>query len=224
MAYSLVEAQEDYLRGNYDSAINKAQKLREDAENLYFLGLAYVKTGNYSKARHYLNRLLQRFPYSDVYEKGFAKLADTYFLEKKYHDAKRMYKQILREARFKDARPVACLRLAQIASRKGDWEEKDKYVNLIKSRYPKSPEVGFAQMLGEWGNYFAIQVGAFSEKNNALSLKKQLESKYQTYITEDRDGQYPIYKVRVGKFKQRKQTENVARCLLESGYPAKIYP
>jgi len=222
-AYSLVDAQEDYLRGKNESAIEKAQSLRENAESLYFLGIAYIKTGNYPKARYYLNRLTQRFAYSDFYEQGLAKLADTYFLEKQYPDAEKIYKKILREQRFKDVLSVAYLRLAQIASRQGNWDEKNNYLKLINEQYPNSPESGFAKMLEEW-DYFTIQVGAFSEKNNALSLKKELEAKYQSYIVEDKEDQYPIYKVRVGKFKKRDQTENVAHQLLESGYPARIYP
>lgn len=223
-ALSLIDAQKDYLQGHYEEAIEKAKRLRETDQTLYFLSLVHIKIGDYPKAEAYLRRLIKRFPNSSLYCQGLVKLVDTYFLQKDYSNAKQLYQEI--EKRYPDLnnRPLVLLRLAQIASRQGNWDEKHKYLELIKTKYPQSSEMKFVNILEEYGDFFTIQVGAFSEAENAQRLKEELSQKYKAYIVEDKKGNYPIYKVRVGKFKKREEVEKVAAKLRNKGYPVRIYP
>ena len=78
-ATPLTEAYKDYLYGDYQEAIKKAEKLKENDEVLYFLGLVHLKLAERSKARIYLQRLIKRFPRSQFYEQGLIKFADTFF-------------------------------------------------------------------------------------------------------------------------------------------------
>jgi tetratricopeptide (TPR) repeat protein len=222
--FSLKEAQKDYLVGNYSEAIRKARSVRETDESLYFLGLVHTKTGRYQRARNYLEKLIRTFPKSQFNELGLIKLADTYFLEGNYEKAKTLYKRIEKDYFFSDFTPVVLLRLAQIASRQGKWQEKNEYLKMIKQKYPESSEMKFVKALEGYGDFFTIQVGAFGEKRNAFLLREELREDYKPYIVEDKKGNYPVHKVRIGKFKKRYDAEKTANALRNQGYPARIYP
>ena len=223
LSLSITDVHKEYLYGSYEEAIRKAKNLRENDEVLYFLGLAYIKTGNYSKARIFLRKLIRRFPNSGFYNSGMIKIADTYFLDKDYPKAKALYLEI-EERLASDGVPLVLLRLAQIASREGRWSEKGKYLRRIKSKYPNASEIKFVKLLEAFGDFFTIQVGAFSVKANARSLVEELKSEYSSYIVEDKKGSYPIYKVRVGRFKSSYEARKVSSRLLNAGYPTRIYP
>lgn len=223
-ALSLTDAQKEYLSRNYEEAIAKAERLRETDQVLYFLGLAHIKINAYSEARQYLRKLIKRFPDSYFYGRGLIKLADTYFFQKDYQEAGELYRQMKDESAAAECRPLVFLRLAQVSARQGDWPRKKEYIKLLKGQYPKSPEAEFARILDSYGDFFTIQVGAFSEKKNALGLLNELNADYKAYIVKDKKGGYLLYKVRVGKFKTRYDVEKTAAQLRDQGYPASIYP
>ena len=223
-SFSLKDAQKDYVQGNYEEAIRKAQSLKHDDETLYFLGLTYTKIGDYSKAQNYLNKLIKLFPNSYLHSQSLVKLADTYFLQKDYPHARDLYLEIVKKYPNLNNMPVVYLRLAQIASRQGDWGNKRKYLNIIKNKYPKSAEMKFVKILDDYGDFFTIQVGAFSQRKNALALSEELKQDYKCYIVDDSKGNYSVYKVRVGRFKDRYEVEKVANQLMNEGYPVRIFP
>jgi len=221
---SITDVHKEYLHGNYDDAIRIAKNLRESDETLYYLGLSYIKIGDYPKARTSLRRLVRRFSDSLFYEPGMIKLADTYFLEKEYSRAKELYLEIEQRSSSDNFMPAVLLRLAQIASRQGKWDEKAKYIKRIKSKYPKASEMKFVKILEVLGDFFTIQVGAFSVRRNALALVEELKDEYSPYIVKERKGNYLLYKVRVGRFKNRYDVQKVSSKLLNGGYPTRIYP
>ncbi len=223
-SFSIADVHREYLYGNYDDAIRIAKDLRESGEALYYLGLSYTKIGEYAKARTYFRRILRRFPDSSFYESSMVKISDTYFLEKNYPRAKELYHEIEQRSSSDDFSPVVLLRLAQIASRQGKWDEKSKYIKRIKSKYPKSSEMKFIRVLEALGDFFTIQVGAFSVKKNARDLTEELKGEYSPYIVKEKKGNYLLYKVRVGRFKNRYDAQGVSSKLLDEGYPARIYP
>ncbi|MBU0878569.1 MAG: SPOR domain-containing protein, partial [Candidatus Omnitrophica bacterium] len=222
-AYTLDDAHKEYLYGNYEAAIEKAAKLKESDTVLYFLGLGYMKMENYSKARSYLRKLLKKFHDSKIYERALVKLADTYFLEKNFPKAEAFYKEIKEKYPCSNFSSLIYLKLAQIASREGKWEEKKKYLKIIKEKYPQSIEMKFVNILENYGDFFTIQVGAFSSRENALAVKKELSEKYSVYVIEDKKEGLTLYKVRVGKFRQKKKAEKISLKLCNEGYPARIY-
>lgn len=222
--FSIDNAYKRYLLGDYQGAVDEALKLRQDDQVLYFLGIGYIKLGDYSNARIYLSKLLKRFPDSQFYEEGLMKFADTYFLERDYDTAKDLYEKILKKHPAFNFLPTVYLRLAQIASKKGHWDDKKEYLQKIKSRFPKCPEMQLVEVLESYGDYFTIQIGAFSKQTNALSLRKELEDRYPAYVVRDKRGNLDIYKVKVGKYKERDEADNVYQQLRKQGYPARIYP
>jgi len=221
---SLDEAYKDYLSNDYEEALQKAKSLQRNDEVLYFLGLVYTKIGNFSQAREYLMSLTTNYPRSKFYEQGMIKLADTYFLEGDLQKAQQLYENIGKKTSTSNYSSLIYLRLSQIAEKQGRWEDKKRYLNILKEKYPSSSELIVTDTLKERGDFFTIQVGAFSDRRNAVNLKNDLDNKYDVYIIEDKSGSYVLYKVRVGKFKDRKEAERMWGRLVKQGYPARIFP
>lgn len=223
-ALSITDVHKEYLYGNYEDAIGIAKNLRESDEMLYYLGLSYIKISDYPKARASLRKLVRRFSNSLFYEPGMVKLADTYFLEKDYPRAKELYLEVEQRFSSDSFLPAVLLRLAQIASRQGKWDDKTRYLRRIRSKYPKASEMKFVKALEALGDFFTIQVGAFSVRKNALALVEELREEYSPYIAKEKKGHYFIYKVRIGRFKNRYDAQKISSKLLNEGYPAQIYP
>ena len=223
-AFSLDDARRDYLNGDYEEALQKAKGLKRNDEVLYFLGLVYTKIANYPRAREYFISLTENYSGSKFYGQGMIKLADTFFLEGNFERAQQLYENIGKKTSTSSYLPLVYLRLSQIAEKQGRWEDKKKYINILKEKYPSSNELVVVDTLEERANFFTIQVGAFSDRRNAVNLKNELDEKYDTYIIEDKSGNYALYKVRVGKFNDRKEAERTWGKLVKQGYPARIYP
>jgi rare lipoprotein A len=81
-------------------------------------------------------------------------------------------------------------------------------------RYVK--EIGYAA--GAKGP-FTVQVGAFREKDNARRLKESLDLKYkEVYISEATIDNTTLYRVRIGKFSDKKKAYRLAKTLADEGY------
>lgn len=225
---NLDKAYKAYLLGDYNSSLVQIQESMADKdsdEGIYLSGLSYLKLGDYPKARDCFRKIIKRFKYSDYYQASLVKLADAYFLEGNFKRAGALYKDILRKDIAPRFKPLLYLRLAQVNAKEGRWDKEKEYIKVIKENYPYTIENKLAKTLEERGYFFTIQVGAFSSKDNALNLKKELESKYfPVYIVKDAGEGLTLYKVRVGKFKKRKLAEGTYLSLVEEGYPAHIYP
>lgn len=66
---------------------------------------------------------------------------------------------------------------------------------------------------------FTFQVGAFSQKENAVRLKQTLEKKYMNvHIVPYDDGKRIMYRVRVGRASSLKQAEEYEAILIQQGF------
>jgi len=223
-AGALDEAYKNYLSEDYEEAVIKAKNVNANDESLYFLGLVYMKMGNYPQSREYFLKLMQNYPRSSLYQEASLKLADTYFIEGDFPKAKALYKEVEKKYPSSDYRPVIYLKLAQVAEKEGQWDEKKKYLTLLKEKYPSNNEIFVADAGEAKEDFFTIQVGAFSSRKNALNMRNELSVKYDTYLLEEKKENYTLYKVRLGKFKTRKEAEKIWGRLVKQGYPAHIYP
>jgi len=226
-ADSLSSAQKAYIRGDYSEAIRIClSKINEGGgdEALYFAGLSFSKLGNYSKARDYFRGLLKKFENSRFHDKALIKLVDTYFLEGNMEKAKTLYKSILKEYPNLSYKPLVCLRLAQVSAKDGDWRSMHRYIDTIKHNYAGSAEDMLARRLERRGDFFTVQVGAFSSKSNAVRFSRSLSPAYPVYVVSEKEEDFTLYKVRVGKYKSKSQAEYIYGKLTEEGYPARIYP
>jgi len=222
---SLKDAQKDYIRGDYESAFEKASRLKKTDEVLYFLGLMHSRMGEYDSARANFRNLIGKTENLSLKSQAMIKLADTYFFTKSYEEAESIYYDILTKSIIIEVKPLIYLRLAQIAAKRGNWDEKKKHLTLIKQKYPNSPEMKYVSSLEKMEDFFTIQVGAFTIKKNALALVNELEGQdYSARIEVDDRGSYPVYRVRVGRFKKRYDVEKTHESLADEGYPTHIYP
>ena len=66
---------------------------------------------------------------------------------------------------------------------------------------------------------FTFQVGAFSQKDNAVRLKQKLEKKYMNvHILPYDDGKRVMYRVRVGRASSLQQAEEYENILIQQGF------
>ncbi|MFH1753534.1 MAG: SPOR domain-containing protein [Candidatus Omnitrophota bacterium] len=86
----------------------------------------------------------------------------------------------------------------------------------IKAVTEKSPSI-------EAPSHFAVQVGSFKDKKNAVRLFNRFKRrKYTVRITEDKDGRVTIYKVKIGRFSTRDASVAFAKKLRKQGYQTAI--
>jgi rare lipoprotein A len=69
------------------------------------------------------------------------------------------------------------------------------------------------------GGPYTVQVGAFTEMENAFRLKSGLELKYSdVYIIEATVKDSTFYRVRIGKFQRKEDAFSLGKVLAEEGY------
>lgn len=69
------------------------------------------------------------------------------------------------------------------------------------------------------GGPYTVQVGAFTEKDNALRLKSGLELRYKdVYIIEATVNGVTLYRVRIGRFQRRNEASTIGKALADEGY------
>lgn len=220
----LDDAYQDYIYGNYQDAMDKA-KVEESYKAFYLIGLCQMKLDNYDQARDFFQQAITAASDKSMKEKADISIADTYFLEENFAKSGDKYRRIQADNPSTNYLPLIYLRLAQIASKSGSWKERDEYLNLIKTKFPFSAEMKFVKVLEGYGDFFTIQVGAFSSKYNASAFQSEIEAKgYPAYMVVEQVQSSALYKVRVGKYKDRETAHKVFVELLDLGYPAKISP
>ncbi len=96
----------------------------------------------------------------------------------------------------------------------------------ITKRFPESLEAHVAKQFLNEKQYFAVQVGAFIERNRAEKLITELQEKGEyAYIVETIDQQKrKFYRVRVGQIALMDEAQKLKLKLSEAGYPSEIYP
>jgi len=211
-----------YLNEEYYACVKNING--DSCPQIYLSGLCYLKLRKYINARNTFRKVIKKCPQSEYAPISLIKIGDAYLLEGKYKKAKAAYKSALRKKNEKRFLPLIYLRLAQISAKEGNWQKEKEFIDKIKREYPNSIEKELAQALEKRGFFFTIQVGAFVNFKNAYSLLKELKKKYPAYLVKERKGKIVFYKVRVGKFKKRKEAEKVYEKLMEENYPACFYP
>jgi tetratricopeptide (TPR) repeat protein len=206
-----------------ESYLNK--KTGDKEEVLYLLAEAYIGTSNLPKARETLRSLYKQFPHSNYAKKATLRIADTYYLESNYNQAKNIYDYFLQEYKDDEYLSSVYLKLAYCEEKLGNWQMKRYYMDSIARRFPKSIEAGKLEELEQRGFHFVVQVGAFGDKNNSQDLVHKLkEDGFSAYVLGEKEDGKLFYKVRIGKFTKRASAEYQLEALIKKGYPARIFP
>lgn len=241
-ALDLDKVKINLLSANYTEAIKEGERVlaasSASSENLdelyYFLGLSYLKSGNYLRASDIFEIILKEFKNSQFKNQALLGLGDALFLKGDYAGAAGKYKELLNAKNSKDLLPALYYRLSQVSFKQGKTEQAAEYLNKLKSDFPQSLELRLNRELfpspvasAQPGSvfYYAVQVGSFSNKANAGNLVKKLQSYgYPAFMEEGVSKDKVNYRVRIGKFKSRTEAQDMEKKLSQQGYPTKIVP
>lgn len=231
-ALNLDKARLYFLNGDYGACINEGEKIlaaagnSKDLDRLYYLlGFSYLKEGNYLRSSDIFEIILKEFKKSSFREEAKLGLGDAYFLRGDYNKAAGYYKDLLNDNPRTRFAGTLYYRLSQCAFKTGDISAGQEYLSRLKKEFPLNPETIASKDLAAGVNYYTVQVGAFSSRQNALNLESKLiQQKYPAYIEESSFRGQPSYRVRIGKFASRQEALNLAERISREGYPTKIYP
>jgi len=143
-------------------------------------------------------------------------------LKDNYSQGVKQCERIIANYQDKDTVSRAYYLLGVCLWKRGEFSKAKKKLEHIVKYYPDSKFSGEARAL-ILDNYFSVQVGCFSKKNNAKKLCNKLIKKgHKAYIlTVPQDD---LYHVRVGKINNRSEVLALEKRLKSQGYPTKVCP
>lgn len=202
----------NFISGDYKTAIIEGEKIlassgktRGTDELYYFLGLSYLKDANYLRASDIFEIILKEFKNSRFAAEARLGLGDSYLLKGDLTKAEEIYKEALKSSNAAKFKSEIDLRLKQCS--------------VKKSKPQPLPESL------EYDLIYSVQVGSFSNSENAKRLLERLAQKgYTGYLEEaDSDGK-TIYRVKIGKCRLRSEAISLQAKLSQEGYPTKVSP
>lgn len=222
------------MKQDYEQARDVASEYLESAPDgsqkrqaAYWLGVSQVWLGEYpSAARLFRDLLGEDGLDKDLRDKVYIGLFDCYYGQGKYRKALRTIEEVLDVSSRSNYLSLIYLKAARVNLKLSHWKEAKQYLKRIIDRYPESFEYHTARQLLEEEQYFAVQVGAFVERERAMQVVDALQYQdHYAYIVEtlDRD-QRKFYRVRVGQLTVLKKAERLRKELSQLGYPTRIYP
>lgn len=233
MAAGLDSVKIYFLKGNYHRVISEAEAQLgyfniQGADDLnYLLGLSYMKAGNLGKAEECLRRVANN-PISRNRERALFSLADVDLLEGRLRKSEYAYKKLLEDYPGTSLKASVLFRLSRLANKGLKKERSEEYLFKLKRDFPLSLDLRYSKdafsaagILQNEPESFAVQVGFFANKKNALKLKNKLfAAGYPAYVESSSGG----YRVRVGKFSSREQASSIGKRLSRQGHPTKVIP
>lgn len=215
-AFDLDDLKSFYISGDYKAAIRQGEKLialSRDQPNLdelyYFLGLSYLKDGNYLRSWDIFEIIINEFPKSNYLEEAKLGLADTYFLRRDYPKARQGYSRLLESTANQKIKYLLNTRLELCAGKEREAP------SLLQEEVRQKPEAVV----------YSVQVGAFASEDNAKKLIRELSAKgYSSYNEHSTQGDKDMYRVKTGKFASLEEARAVEASLSKEGYPTKICP
>lgn len=222
---------EKVLRGDYYGALDECYRLEKNAsynlkgQILSLEGTCFLSLGEYDQARSIFKKAL-------AYAKGmlstelYMGIADTYFKKREYNKAISIYSQLLNRKTNADYKAMLYFKLGKAYQKNSKWAKSNYYFGQLQKKYPQSFEAQLVKKTSVGGNFFTIQVGCFSSKENAQRLCDDLKAKgYQVYITSFNSNGHKLYRVRVGEFVSRIAAEHTeAKLKTQEHLPTHIFP
>jgi len=201
-----------------------SRSIKQNAE--YYLGISYIKLGEYSKARSVLKVLVKDSLEKKLRDRAYLGIIDSLFFEEYYGEALEFSNKLLKLSPKSDYLSLIYLKLARINMKLSRWDTAKGHLRKIVKYFPGSPEVSAAKQFLEEEQFFAVQVGAFLDQGRASMLARELKRKGEyAYVVEtvSQDGR-KYYRVRAGKLGYLKDARRLKAKLSKLGYPTAIYP
>ena len=223
-----------FLNGEYNLAISQGEEIinqsldnasSERDELYYIMGLCYLQEADYLRADDMFEFVINEFPGSRFVPDAKLGIADISYIKGEYSAATDAYRDLLRASFRRDLLPGLYSRFSLSLSNQGEIDEAQEYLLILQREYPESFEGIKGKQLFNQGSFYTVQVGAFSDRNNAIGLKsKLLNQGYSAYVEELTDGGALTHRVRVGRLKSRQEAILLQGRLVSQDYPAKIFP
>jgi len=231
--FTLSDTEVAILQKDYSRSENLAQALlkqdpplSEAHKTQYYLGLSYLGSGQYGKALDAFEELIRKSPEPNLRDRAFLGVLDAYFLNNEYEKAADTGEKLLKLNPNSDFLSLTYMKTARANFKLADWQKATRYLNRIVEDFPGSPEMPVAKQFLEEKQYFAVQVGAFLDRQRSEELATELKDKGEyAYVVETVDPQgKKFYRVRVGKLALLEEAESLQTRLSKLGYPTAIYP
>ncbi len=220
--------QEDYKTANKLAKDLLSQHLpRPQAmEVRYYLGLSYLRMGEYSPAYEAFKAVLADRPALALYDKAAIGVIDVLYMQEQYENASKEAVSLIAKRRDSDLMSLMYLKAARANLKLARWNRAREFLQKIIADYPGAFEADVARGLLEEKQYFAVQVGSFNDKARAETLMKELlDRKEYAYIVETRSPEgRTYYRVRAGQLTALQDAQELEKKLSGLGYPTLIYP
>ncbi len=219
---------EDYVKAKslaQEYILAETDKAKLD-EARYYLGLTYLRLGDYKEARVIFNNLKKRGQGAKLQERVSLGLFDALYLEEKYKEASSLITALLKQKPKSDSLSLIYLKAARVSLKLASWDEAKQYLKKITSDFPESLEYFSAKQLLEEQRYFAVQVGSFNDRVKAEKLANELiqKGKYAYIVETVMMNGKKFYRVRVGQMASLRSAQKLKSQLSQEGYPTSIYP
>ena len=220
--------QKDYAKTSElaQTLAEQARDSQEKAEALYYAGLSDLWLSKYLSARRMIQQSLDAKPSKSLQDMASLALVDTYYMEGDYKKSLRLAEDFLDGHPKSDFLSLAYLKIARSHLKLANWKKGREYLQEIVKKFPNSPERFYVEQLLDENQFFAVQVGSFQDRVTAEGTVNELQKKGEyAYIVEttSQDGK-KFFRVRVGKFQQFDEAQQLEAKLSKLGYPTKIYP
>ncbi len=200
-------------------------KEKED-KAYYYLALSQLNLDQYDLSRKTFLKLIKRAPEKSLEDKAYLGIIDAYYIEENYFAALAQVEKLLKHKPQPEMLSLVYLKTARAHFKLSHWDKAEEYLKKIINEFPDGLENHLAKQLLEEKQYFAVQVGAFIDRERAERLMQELQSKGEySYIVETIDQtDKKFYRVRVGQLVTLNEAEKLKQRLSSLGYPTQIYP
>jgi len=195
------------------------------SEANYFTGASYVNLFDFLTAKKNFKAIVEKYKGSAYYEDAYLALGDVEFLQENYREALKAYTEFY--VTVPSTRRMATLyfRLAEVNLKLNNRKEFNKYLGKLRQEFPQTFEAKDAGRLEGQESFYTVQVGAFTNYDNAEKFIEVLRSKgYDVYSVTCMLAGKKLCRIRVGKFETRPEAEELKKRLERDGYFAKIFP
>lgn len=213
--------EEGKVDGVRESLIELESKYPNNPGVLY---LRAILTENGNKSIEYYKDLIQRFPDTNYTPKAAMKISEYFYARGLYTQATKILKKIpINYPRYDNIQRATDLMVSSFNAI-GEADSAKYYALLIKSMFPKvntgDYDLGISNR--QMANVislnkseivdgpYVLQVGAFSDNDNAKRLKLQISQLgHKVIINEVQSRGKTLFAVRVGRFKSKSKADKI---------------
>jgi len=223
----------NFLKENYDEVIRYTRSMgvldrqSSQLQILYYLGVSQLSKHRYVDARRTFELLKEKDSVGKFRDLADIRISDSYFLDKKYHQALQHYLPLPGKHRNSHYLPYIYYRMVLVSQKVGHFNDAKRYFDILTRDYPDSLEsLRLTSVLDPMDfEGYSVQAGSFSNPASARKMQNVLLNK--GYIASIRktttQNNTHFYRVRIN-CGSRNEAERIATRLRTEGFATKVYP